>query len=572
MPERKYYVSWVDKRTDPWPQWERIQAGKEASLAGGDLSFLPADHPEWPGVPFVTGTATAKVADARMGLFAWPGIPWSDGGQAGRLYVGPTLSALLNPASQYCNLRNLERAYLLYQPEAHDSPHAMLQGVLEKVGRARNSAELRDRVQLTAIPGITDPTDHAMIIGAIERWVKRADPFNYGGRGASKVTTRIVVNLSPGTSSMHASWLILRWNGTLGKGQTIVEFVQGDGGLAEELRDPLRVIPIDVLAQWIDQAKPAAPTAAAPHDVSFPLQDLKGPPYDLLRQKIDHAALLGLPVLLQGERGTGKTSLARYYHQRRRSYREQRGEIAVPKKADAKETARKPFTERYPEKLSADPFVTVTLSEFADLDTLRDTLFGWAKGAWNLAFEPYDGLLGEAHNGTLFLDEIHHLDRSLQAALLGPLNARRYRPKMATYEVISNFDLVVATNDAQWRTRLADDFRDRVERIVLEVPSFRSFQRSGTDILWAFWEYTLCKRCVECGIEYKAEGPAWLACKELLLGVLKRHPLTGNWRDLQRLADNVLLHLTIARDGRPSPLQWNGDQLERAIDETFADQ
>jgi transcriptional regulator with AAA-type ATPase domain len=444
--------------------------------------------------------------------------------------------------------------------------------VLEKVGRARNSAELRDRVQLTAIPGITDPTDHAMIIGAIERWVKRADPFNYGGRGASKVTTRIVVNLSPGTSSMHASWLILRWNGTLGKGQTIVEFVQGDGGLAEELRDPLRVIPIDVLAQWIDQAKPAAPTAAAPHDVSFPLQDLKGPPYDLLRQKIDHAALLGLPVLLQGERGTGKTSLARYYHQRRRSYREQRGEIAVPKKADAKETARKPFTERYPEKLSADPFVTVTLSEFADLDTLRDTLFGWAKGAWNLAFEPYDGLLGEAHNGTLFLDEIHHLDRSLQAALLGPLNARRYRPKMATYEVISNFDLVVATNDAQWRTRLADDFRDRVERIVLEVPSFRSFQRSGTDILWAFWEYTLCKRCVECGIEYKAEGPAWLACKELLLGVLKRHPLTGNWRDLQRLADNVLLHLTIARDGRPSPLQWNGDQLERAIDETFADQ
>jgi glycosyltransferase involved in cell wall biosynthesis len=40
---------------------------------------------------------------------------------------------------------------------------------------------------------------------------------------------------------------------------------------------------------------------------------------------------------------------------------------------------------------------------------------------------------------------------------------------MAAYEIISQFDLVVATNDPQWRIKMADDFRDRVERIVLDI-------------------------------------------------------------------------------------------------------
>jgi hypothetical protein len=563
--ERVYYLSWIDKRTDPWPQWEEIRPGTTAASLSPNLSFVPADDPEWPEVPFAGGPS--KVSDARMGQYAWPGIPWKDNG---RLYVGPTLSALFHPASRFFALRGLERAYLLYQQDSSGSSHEVFGNVLEKICRARKARELLDRIKLVPIAGITDPTDHRQVIEAIKQWVGRSDPFNYGVRGAGKVTTRIIINLSPGTPSMHASWLILRWNGALGKGQTIVEFVQGDGGLSEELRDPLRVVPVDMLAQWINLPASAPPTPDG-SDAGILIETLQGAPYDLLRQKIDHAAVLGLPILLQGERGTGKTWLARYYHQRRRFYREQRGEHLRLKKARPRESSGQASAERYPENASADPFVTVTLSEFGDLETLRDTLFGWAKGSWNLAHQAYDGLLGEAHNGTLFLDEIHHLDRGLQAALLGPLNSRRYRPKMATYEVTSNFNLVVATNDPQWRTKLADDFRDRVERIVLEVPAFRSFQRTGAEILWKFWEYTLQRRCVECGILDDAEGSQRSECRELLLGLLRRHPLTGNWRDLQRLADNVLLHLTSARDGRPSPLQWNRDQLERAIDETFSE-
>jgi hypothetical protein len=164
---------------------------------------------------------------------------------------------------------------------------------------------------------------------------------------------------------------------------------------------------------------------------------------------------------------------------------------------------------------------------------------------------------------------VHHLGRPLQAALLGPLNSRRYRPKMAVYEVVSWFDLAVATNDPQWRAKLAEDFRDRIERIVLEVPAFRSLQRTGEAILWRFWECTLRGRCRECDIEYGEEGK-WPECRAQLEGVFRHHPLPGNWRDLQRLADNVLLALTAARDGaKPRALYWQRDPLRYAIGATF---
>ena len=46
--------------------------------------------------------------------------------------------------------------------------------------------------------------------------------------------------------------------------------------------------------------------------------------------------------------------------------------------------------------------------------------------------------------------------------------------------------------------------------------------------------------------------------------------MLGNWRDLQRLADNLLLTLTADRDGvPPGRLYWQADRLDKAIGETF---
>jgi hypothetical protein len=540
-------------------------------------------------MPFVPGVKPLTIADGRMGRYSWPGLPLPDG--SGRLYVGPTLSALFHPRTPR-GLAGLERAFLLYQPDAQGSPHLLLQETLQRIGQSRGLTDVRQRVQFCPIPGITDPTDYDAIYKAVRRWLDD-DPFGFGSRRGSKapVPVRIVVNLSPGTAAMAACWLMLRWSGALGRAHATIEFVQGDGGLdANDTPDnptftPLRIVPVDVLslvkpletqpvrvAAEPRQAS-AGVTPTNPGEAALNVEGMKGSPYDRLRREIEQAACLGLPILLEGERGTGKTSLAEYYHQRRQFYRGAAPQSEIPGPPAGKSPAKGKLRVRAPETGVEGLFVKITLAEFADLDTLRDTLFGWAKGSWTGAEEAYDGLLGEAHHGTLFLDEIHHLDRKLQPLLLGPLNtdslgSRRYKPKMATYDVISDFDLVVATNDPAWRDRMIPDLQERFERIVIEVPSFRSFQKDATQTIWQFWEFTLRRRCERCGLEYTQEGD-WKECSQRLLELFASQPLHGNWRDLQRLADNTLLYLTDARDGRPTALTWNLLLLEDAIRRTF---
>jgi transcriptional regulator with AAA-type ATPase domain len=361
---------------------------------------------------------------------------------------------------------------------------------------------------------------------------------------------------------------MLHWKGILGSPPgTFVKFIQGDTGNYhdEESRTPVRDVPIELLSRFIGKTSPGASPAEPKEGDWVSLENLRGEPFEKLRQVIEQTALLGIPIVLQGERGTGKTFLARYYHERRQIYRPQPAtRDGRPRTPSSKSFLR--FPSNAPAGPEAPNFVCVTLSEYADLHELRDNLFGWAKGSWTGAEEEYHGLLGLAHGGTLFLDEIHHLDRTLQASLLGVLNNRRYRPKGASCEVESHFDLVVATNDPQWRAKLADDFRDRIERVVLEVPPFRLLQRHDLADLWLFWEFTLRRRCRECGIEY-CEAPE--DCRALVLAALRHQPLLGNWRDLMRLADQVLLFLTAARGGRPTALTWNRDQLEKAIFQTF---
>jgi hypothetical protein len=530
---RKFYLSWVDRRKDPWPRWLELES--QTTRKGLKISTRPMDDPQWPGVPEVICSA-----------------PWQ--------YLGPTLTALFHPQSPYYNFNNLQRVYLLYEPElGQHSPHDKLQEAVERICAARKIADLAKRVHWVPIAGITEHTDHKQIIQQLEAWVHGPeDPLNL----RRKAPSSIVINLSPATPTKHASWLMLYWKGALGHSPgTFVKFIQQRTAeyTDENQRLPILDVPIDMLSRFI--GKDTGATVEPKADDWVRLEDLRSEPYAKLRQTLEQTALLGIPIVLYGERGTGKTFLARYYHERRQFYRRQYG---AP--APAARSAPVRFPSNAPDVKGDGNFVPVTLSEFVDLHELRDNLFGWAEGSWTGAKDEYHGLLGLAHRGTLFLDEIHHLDRTLQASLLGVLNNCRYRPKMAPYEVESHFDLVLATNDADWRSTLADDFRDRIERVVLEVPSFRSLQRYDLGDIWQFWEFTLKRRCAETGIECTSIPED---CKTHLAGAFRHQPLLGNWRDLMRLADQVLLLLTAARGGRPTALTWNKDHLDKAIFQTF---
>lgn len=100
-----------------------------------------------------------------------------------------------------------------------------------------------------------------------------------------------------------------------------------------------------------------------------------------------------LPVLLQGETGTGKGFLAQEVH---------------------RESGR------------SGQFVALNLSALAS-GLVESELFGHQRGAFTGATRDTDGALAAAHNGTLFLDEVDSLSTDLQLKLLHFLDSGSYR-------------------------------------------------------------------------------------------------------------------------------------------------
>jgi DNA-binding NtrC family response regulator len=171
-----------------------------------------------------------------------------------------------------------------------------------------------------------------------------------------------------------------------------------------------------------------------------------GPLKELRRQAARLSPYDQIPVLIVGERGTGKERVARYIHH---SGPRQQG-----------------------------PFVAVNCAGVPD--TLFEAeFFGVEKGAYTGADARRAGYLERSHGGTLFLDEVGTLPLAMQAKLLRVLQEHSFgRIGASGDEVTSNFQLVSATNvgpEEMVRTgRLREDFHDRIAAVTVRTPPLRS--------------------------------------------------------------------------------------------------
>lgn len=203
-----------------------------------------------------------------------------------------------------------------------------------------------------------------------------------------------------------------------------------------------------------------APAAAPPpgheprSDVPEPLKRIAGDCEIMakLAQRAVRFSQRGLPILIQGETGTGKEILAQALH----AYHKQRGS-----------------------------FVAVNCAAIPE-HLIESELFGYAPNAFTGAARTgKTGLIEAANGGTLFLDEIGDMPLALQGRLLRVLAERCVTPVGALESRPVDIRLISATH-APLRERVAsgafrEDLFYRLNAAVLRLPPLR--ERGDFDAL-----------------------------------------------------------------------------------------
>ncbi len=195
-----------------------------------------------------------------------------------------------------------------------------------------------------------------------------------------------------------------------------------------------------------------------------------------------------LPILLQGETGTGKEVVAQALH--RHSGR------------------------------SGGPFVAINCGSLPE-SIAESELFGHEKGSFTGASARRRGVFETADGGTLLLDEVGELSQSNQVRLLRVLQERVIARVGANRPVPVNVRVVAATNRQLAvevaRKTFREDLYFRLSGMVLEIPPLRDRPRDLMPLVSKFLE--------ERGTRY-ALGPGVAAA-------LQAYRWPGNIRELR---------------------------------------
>jgi DNA-binding NtrC family response regulator len=163
-----------------------------------------------------------------------------------------------------------------------------------------------------------------------------------------------------------------------------------------------------------------------------------------IKEIADQIAAVNLPVLITGEAGSGKETIARYIH------------------------ARSAF--------ASGPFVAVNCSAIPAA-SFESELFGYQKGAFTGASTDRVGLLESANNGTMLLDEVTNIDGSSQSKLLRVIEERRVRRLGGNSDVALNGRIIATTTVDPMAMVASGAFRQdlytRLYVLHIEVPALR---------------------------------------------------------------------------------------------------
>ena len=231
----------------------------------------------------------------------------------------------------------------------------------------------------------------------------------------------------------------------------------------------------------------------------------QSPAFLVATRQLARVARFDVPVLIQGETGTGKELAARVVH-----YQSARGHR---------------------------PFIPVNCGALPEA-LVENELFGHERGAYTDARDSTPGLVALCDGGTLFLDEIDALSAKAQVTLLRFLQDQRYRPLGAPADRGVNVRVVAATNrnleQLVERGEFRSDLLFRIKVLYVDMPPLR--ERTGDATLLS--EHFLDKCAERFEEPRKRLGPAarrWI----------ERYQWPGNVRELE----NLILRTALMTEG-----------------------
>ncbi len=225
------------------------------------------------------------------------------------------------------------------------------------------------------------------------------------------------------------------------------------------------------------------------------------PAMQAIRRKVEKFASSGVPILIQGDNGTGKGLLARFIH-----------------------------------NLSVAPnaaFVKVNCAAIPGT-LLESELFGYEKGAFTGAYSSKAGRVELAHGGTLFLDGIDEIDMSLQAKLLQLLQDGQFCRIGGQEDRHVHLHVICATNrhleDEIRFGRFRQDLFYRINVLHIKLPPLRTRIEDLGNLVAYFLEAHKIRHNMQVQ-----------PLSQAVMKLLERHSWPGNIRELENLVERYVI-------------------------------
>jgi len=218
-------------------------------------------------------------------------------------------------------------------------------------------------------------------------------------------------------------------------------------------------------------------------------------------EKVSQIAPLNKPVLIIGERGTGKELIAARLH--------------------------------YLSKRWEQSYLKLNCAALND-NLLESELFGYEAGAFTGASKRREGRFESAHNGTLFLDELANTSGLVQEKLLRVIEYGEFERVGGSRPVKVDVRLVAATNEDLPTLAEQGEFRaDLLDRLAFDVITLPPLRARQEDILVLAEQFAI-------NMTREMELELFSGFTEKAQNTLLDHHWPGNVRELKNVVERAV--------------------------------